>query len=373
MSRTFSTTGIILLLVAAMLLPQYAQAQAIAGKTKSQGAWLGVRIKSVKTENSADGKTADEQIEKKGAVVDGVVDGSPAEKAGIKKGDIIMAIGDRNIEDADDLVEAVSESAPGTKVNVSLLRDGKTMPVEVELSEAKAGEREKRVITRNLRVPRSPLPPTPPMIWHGKNSGYGFSLNTLNKQLGEYFGAADGKGVVVERVDEDSDAAKAGFKAGDVIIRAGKKTVTAVSDFRSVLGAFDAGEKIPVEILRKGSKQTIQLTAKEQEKEFSMHSAPGLGGMFRFHSDEDGDMDLDEMENMDIDIDIDSDEIEEGVQRMRIMLNGKELELEHLHESLQDIMEDVQEKMEDVQEKMEDAHEGSAPQRRNIRIEAKQI
>ncbi|MCK7503891.1 MAG: PDZ domain-containing protein [Desulfobacterales bacterium] len=197
-----------------------ADAQSIAGKEKERGAWLGVRLKVEKTETVVDGKKEIKEESKGGAVVDGVVDDSPAEKAGLKKGDVIVNFGDKTIVDADELMKAVRESTPGSKVKLTTLRDGKKSSVDVELAEGKAGEKEKRVITRTMRVPnapRSPMPPTPPMIWHGKSGGYGFSLNTLNKQLAEYFGAPEGKGVLVEKVDEDSDAAKAGFKAGDVI------------------------------------------------------------------------------------------------------------------------------------------------------------
>ncbi len=361
-------TALLLTLLAGSFIHVDADAQSIAGKEKERGAWLGVRLKVEKTETVVDGKKEIKEESKGGAVVDGVVDDSPAEKAGLKKGDVIVNFGDKTIADADELMKAVRESTPGSKVKLTTLRDGKKSSVDVELAEGKAGDKEKRVITRTMRVPnapRSPMPPTPPMIWHGKSGSYGLSLNTLNKQLAEYFGAPEGKGVLVEKVDEDSDAAKAGFKAGDVILRAGQKTIATVSDFRSVLGAFDPGEKIPVSILRKGSKQTIELTAKAAEKEFSMHGAPGLGGLFRFHSDDDGEFDLEDLEDLDIDIDL--DDMEEGVRRMRIMLNGKELELEGLNESLREMMEGMQENLKDIQE---DAGE---QQERKIKIRAKQI
>ena len=365
-TRNHFLTALLLVIVTATFVQFDAEAQAIAGKSKEAGAWLGVRLKSVKTEKIVDGKKDLGESVEKGAVVDDVVDGGPAEKAGLKKGDIIVAIGERKIEDADDIVAAMRESEPGTKVNLSVLRDGKNTQLEAELTEAKAGAKEKRVISKNIRVPRAPHPPMAPMIWSEQGSGYGFSLNTLNSQLGEYFGAPNGKGVLIEQVEEDSDAAKAGFKAGDVIVRAGKKTVTNVSDFRSVLGAFDAGEKIPVDIIRKGSRQTIQLTAKEQEKGMSMLNAPGLGGLFRFHGNGGGAMDMEDLENMDIDIDIDADDMEEGMKRMRIMLNGKELELEGLNETLREAMEEMHLELENIEE-------GGDDERRVIRIQAKQI
>jgi hypothetical protein len=333
-----------------------------------------VRLKVEKIEIETDGRTEIKE-NTRGAVVEGVVENSPADKAGLKKGDVITAFGSKDIPTAEALMDAVREATPGSSIALTTLRDGKKNTVNVALGEPPSRDEEKRVVRRSIRAPRpprSPLPPSPPMMWHGKSASYGLSLSTLNKQLGEYFGAPEGKGVLVEKVDEDSDAAKAGFKAGDVILRAGKKTVTTVSDFRAVLGAYDAGEKIPVNIIRKGAKQTIELTAKEQEKEYSFHGAPGLGGILRFHADGTDDQFEDALERYedvlkDIDIDIDMDEMNEGMRKMRIIIDGKELELENLNESLRDIMEDVKGHMEELREGESESVE------KKIKIRATQI
>ncbi|MCZ7556941.1 MAG: PDZ domain-containing protein [Bacteroidia bacterium] len=367
--------AMLILMLAASFIHVQADAQSIAGKEKKTGAWLGVRLKVEKIEIESDGKTEIRENANNGAVVEGVVKDSPAEKAGLKKGDVITAFGSKDITTAEALMDAVREATPGSSIALTTLRDGKKSTVNVELAESPSRDEEKRVVRRSIRAPRaprSPLPPSAPMLWHGKSASYGLSLSTLNKQLGEYFGAPDGKGVLVEKVDENSDAAKAGFKAGDVILRAGKKTVVTVSDFRSVLGAYDAGEKIPVNIIRKGAKQTIELTAKEPEKDLSFHGAPGLGGVFRFRSDGADDQYEDALKRYedvlkDIDIDIDMDEMKEGMRKMRIIIDGKELELDNVNESLRGIMEDVKSHMEELREGESESVE------KKVKIRATQI
>jgi hypothetical protein len=168
----------------------------------------------------------------------------------------------------------------------------------------------RRVVRRSIRVPRVPgvpgLPGVPDMqhlreamgamrMFDGFAGGservMGLALRTLNPQLGAYFGAPDGKGVLVEEVKEGSAAAKAGFKAGDVLVRAAKKTLVRSSDLRTVITAHDRGEKIAVEVLRKGAKQTLTIEADDTVEKGRRH-------MFRVPG---GDGDLEEM---DIDIEL---------------------------------------------------------------------
>lgn len=328
------------------------------------GAWLGVMIKSTVKKV----KEGNEVKEEKGAVVvQEVVDDSPAEKAGIMEGDQFVAINNVAIAKPVDLTDALKKLKGGDKATVTVLRDGKQMSLDVVLGAAK---QRKVVVEKSIRTPRPPgVPrvPAPPMAGLGHafafgsgGSSYGLKIETLDKQLGEYFGAPEGEGVLIKSVEKESEAEKAGFKAGDVIVRAGKKTVEDVGDFRSVLGAFDKGEKIPVSIFRKGKEMTIELTAKDDEdaerriimRKFGSGAAPRM-----FHFDSDGE-DMDEMdgldsEDFDIRMDVDTDEIEDGVPRMRIRLNGKELDLEELKDALHEHMDELHEHMEELRENIE--------------------
>ncbi len=312
----------------------------------SGGAKLGVRISDV-TDDKDDEKNID-AVE--GARVEGVEEGSPADKAGIRQGDVIVAFDGKEISDAGDLVKAVHKSEVGTKVDVTVMRDGKKQTLHAKLGKGEP-RTIKRVYAKSLSMPGHPsssahpaMPALDGFIWHRKPV-YGLKLKTLGTQLGEYFGAPEGKGVLIEEVFEDSKAEKAGFKAGDVIVYAGKKTVKKVSDFKQVLGAYDAGEVIPVRIIRKGSKRTINLTAVEQEEghhEFKFFQNGNFSramdmyrrGMdcfgekmkhvFKFKGPH-GMMDLDDLEEMDIDIDVDVDDDGEEVRKIKIRVNGEEI------------------------------------------------
>jgi hypothetical protein len=308
-------------------------------------------------------------------MVEDVVDDSPAEKAGIQVGDQLVAFNNVTLAKPADLTDALKKLKEGDKATVTVLRDGKQMTIDVLLGAAKD---KKVVVSKSIRVPRPPRAPRAPRApgapaapWAGALPGlsmfggggsYGLTIETLDKQLGDYFGAPEGEGVLVKSVKKDSEAEKAGFKAGDVIVHAGKKTVEDVADFRSVLGAYDEGEKIPVKVIRKGKETTLELTAKDDEdddegerriimRKFGGGSAPH---MFHFESDGEG-MEEDGLESDDFDIrvNVDEDELEEGVRQMRIMINGEELELEELQEALQDHMEELREHMDDLRDDMD--------------------
>jgi hypothetical protein len=332
---------------------------------KKKGAWLGVKLTSVV--EITDGKKATDEV--KGAVVEDVVDDSPADSAGIKKGDVIIACNNIEIEDPEDLVDAMRESKPGDMANITVLRDGAQKSIAVRLGEAKAKVLAMKKTIRMPRAPRSPkaprairVPRAAQMVWKERGA-YGFTLKTLDEQLGTYFGAPEGKGVLIEKIRKDSDAEKAGFKAGDVIIKAGKKTVEEVADFKHVLAAYDAGETIPVQILRKEKKMSIDLKAREVDEEKHMimrHFGDGGDAEFEFFGDDEeivelegleglkglaGLRGLEALEEMDFDIDVDVDELEDGVRQLRIMINGEEMELDGLQEELRETMEELHEKI----------------------------
>ena len=84
----------------------------------------------------------------------------------------------------------------------------------------------------------------------------GLGLMELNPQLGKYFEAPEGKGVLVESVKEGSAAEKAGFRAGDVILKIGDKNVEKIRDVHKQLSKYEEGDKANFEILRKGTRMT---------------------------------------------------------------------------------------------------------------------
>ena len=279
--------------------------------------WLGVMLKDVtEVTTGSKGKKA---TGSKGALVSEVVDDSPAENAGIEDGDVIVEFNGKKIEDASGLVEAVKKSEIGTSVPITVLRDGEKKTLHVEPGRAPKASAPQAFSFSTPGVPgtpgapiipRAPMAPFASMNPHvkimrafagGCSGQYGMKLMQLDGQLAEYFGAPNNKGVLVENVKKDSPADKAGFRAGDVLVRAGKKTIEDAGDVRAAFGAYDKGEKLPFEVIRKGARMTLDLEVAEAEEgeEDNMMFFGHPGGMRIQGMGEDG------PEDIDIDVDLD--------------------------------------------------------------------
>ncbi len=216
---------------------------------KSNQGWLGVSIQDMTSElaQKKGMKT------KEGAYVTDVVEESPAEKAGLKENDVILKFDDRTVSDAEDLVRAVRRSEPESRVEVVVMRQDQRKTLTVQI-----GNRPKPDIHAfSFRAPRAHI--------FSSSSMYGLSLMTLTKQLGEYFGAPRGRGVLVQEVDGESAAEKAGFKAGDVIVKVGDESVRRIDDIRWALDEYDEGDRVEFAVLRKGTQRTITLSKDASE------------------------------------------------------------------------------------------------------------
>jgi len=238
--------------------------QAPVGKKDRGNGWLGVATADMTSRLAKKMNTTITE----GAVVKDVVDDSPAEKAGLKEDDVIVGFGGTKIADADDLLNAVRHAVPGTTASISVIRNGEKKTLQAEVG---------KMPPMDLGHPIDMVPPIPPVprirVFGGMNT-YGLSLLTLNRQLGHYFEAPNGRGVLVEEVDKNSAAEKAGFKAGDVIVSVTKETVEDMSDVQHALRDFRKGEKADFSVLRKGTQQTITMEIEE----------PAFGRHFRIRS-----------------------------------------------------------------------------------------
>jgi len=323
------------------------QALHVSARDRSSG-WLGVGIQDM-TDKLAQKKNLKTN---EGAYVNEIVDDSPADSAGIKEGDVIVEFDGKKVDDADDLVKAVRKTKPGTEVAVSLMREEQRKSIKVILGESRR--------RREVRVVVPPIPPIPPMQFHQGSSLYGMSVMELSDQLGEYFEAPGGNGVLVERVKKGSDAEKAGFKAGDVIIRVGKAEVADIDDIWQAMDNYKDGEKIDVEILRKGAKKMLTLEADEAQLGSRMH--------FRFdhmprilkHND----LDLKRLEELDSAPDADEMELEiekaqRAVDEAQEAFDKQEFKqgMEELKHELKQIPEQIREQMKNLREQLKEIKE----------------
>lgn len=209
---------------------------------------LGINIQNITDEISK----ALDLTDKTGVLVSNVKAGSSADKAGIKRNDIITAINGEKIEDSNVLRNKVAGTLPGTEIKITLQRDGKEQEFTATLDEfdsksAKPGDAGKD--------PENGGP-------DGKEQGgkLGLSLQPVTPQIAKQLGLeSDSEGLVVSDVDPGGAAAEAGISRGDVILEINRKAVNSVADVKTALDA--AGTK-PLLMLISRRGQTIYLTVK---------------------------------------------------------------------------------------------------------------
>jgi len=241
------------------------------------GGFLGVYAENVSRDNM--GRYNLHQV--RGVGVTQVVKDSPAEKAGLRKDDVILRIDGENVTSVRKLNRLVSEIAPDQTVRVVISRGGS----EQELT-ATIGKHDNMSAVRSLGGEN-------PQVWKwegplangdndmvfalGNSRRIGVSTMELTKQLAEYFGTADGKGVLVTSVSADSPAAKAGLKAGDVITAIDGEKVEGTGDISRAINSKKDGD-VTLTIFRNKSQQTIRVTPKEGDFPFGTPGArPQIG------------------------------------------------------------------------------------------------
>ncbi len=218
--------------------------------------------------------------EESGVLISEVVEDSPAEKAGLEDGDVILRFDGKDIESAGDLMKAVRKSNAGDEVELKVLRGGKKKSFDVTL-----GEREDNQFAFQHRKLKEMLherngegdfdidivapdsedfPGEENVFFFGGGGDHGFlgiQLEDVNEQLAEYFDV-DG-GVLVTEVVEDSPAAEAGLKAGDVIVKLDGDTIEDGSALREWMSETEAEQKVEVEVSRKGDRKRFDVTLGE--------------------------------------------------------------------------------------------------------------
>lgn len=220
-----------------------------------------------------------------GVMIEEVEEESPAAKAGLKKGDVVVEFDGERVRSVRQFTRLVSETPAGRQVAASVLRDGQRVSVNVATRESGVrgfddsawrsfeNLREYGVTVPPIparparpnptpRPPRTatpaPLPPPFETFSVFRGNQLGVSVTTLSEQLAQYFGAKNG--VLVSAVTENSAAAKAGVKAGDVIVSVNGSSVENTGDISRHMQKLEAGNEFTVEVLR--DKRTVTLKGK---------------------------------------------------------------------------------------------------------------
>ncbi|TMA41684.1 MAG: PDZ domain-containing protein, partial [Deltaproteobacteria bacterium] len=156
-----------------------------------------------------------------GALVADVTPGGPAAKAGIARGDVIVRWGDRRVQHSRELPLMVALTAPGTRVPVTIMREGQERTVDVAVERMPAeGRRESRAAPHG-----------------GGLEGWGLAVEPLGPDQARRLGLKAGTGVVVTDVADGSPADEAGLEPGDVIVEANRRPVRSAGDLGRALAA----------------------------------------------------------------------------------------------------------------------------------------
>ncbi|WP_457641890.1 Do family serine endopeptidase [Persephonella sp.] len=160
----------------------------------------------------------------KGVLVAQVMEGAPAEKAGIKSGDIIVAVNGKEVEDINDLQKYIMRNLPGTKITITVVRDGKKMDIKV-----KTAPWEETVSVENMEE---------------MEAKYGLVVQDITPEVVERFRIPKVPyGIIVYGVKFGSVADEAGLRSGDIILTVNRKPVKSAKEFWNVIKKAEVQEK----------------------------------------------------------------------------------------------------------------------------------
>jgi serine protease Do len=209
----------------------------LVDKGKVTRGWLGVTIQELTPELSQKFGLKSE----KGALVGDVAKGSPAEKSGIKRGDIILEYNGKKISDVGNLRNMVAQSKVGSEIPITIMRAGKEYAVKVVIVE----------------LPKEIADATPGNAPEDSNlEGLsGLTAMELSREIARQLGLhKDEKGVVVVRVEAGSPAEEAGIRKGDVIQEIDRKRIEGLNDYNKAVSGVKQGDAALLFVNRGGKK-----------------------------------------------------------------------------------------------------------------------
>lgn len=260
-----------------------------------EGGYLGVYLEEVTPDRTKELGLKEER----GAIVMKVVAGSPAEKSGLKENDVIVSFNGRRVDSVRELQRLLNETPSDRSVQIEVVRAGSRQTLATTLAKRslqgfgqfgggldekfmKQREESMKGVEESLKRSEEalkeykgrldPLPRdfgdftfvNPGEFAFFGGTRLGISAESLTDQLAEFFGVKDSKGALVASVGENSPAAKAGIKAGDVIIAVDNEKVDSVRTLIKALSVKQEGT-VAVKIVRNRAEQTINVTIEKRE------------------------------------------------------------------------------------------------------------
>lgn len=260
------------------------------------GAFLGIFTDDVSSENAASHKLKEER----GVIVADVVEGSPAEKAGLKKDDVILEFSGEKVQGKNQLNRMINETPPGRTVDLLISRDGGSQHVKATLADRTErdwfnlgasgsgvealrektralAERNREIQEKNRELADRMRERAEEMRNRAGASGYSYSYSVsrrrigvqtmqISKQLADYFGVSSGRGLLITSVEKESAAEKAGLKAGDVIVDVDGHSIEDSSELVDAINRKDDGT-INIKITRNRSEMQITVNPDSPKRE----------------------------------------------------------------------------------------------------------
>lgn len=301
----------------------------------AQGSYLGVFISDVSAE---DAQRLDLR-EERGVLISGVADEGPARDAGLQEDDVILSWNGQRVESEAQLRRLLSETPAGRRVSLGVFREGSERSISVELGSRDGFGRafsfrgdwdDDRVLELRRQLEKSRdhlddlqvrvrgMPRVMSFMMRGGRLGVG--IQSLGPQLGEYFGLGDRTGVLITTVNEDSPAAAAGLRAGDVIIAVDGEEIDGPGDVSRLVWDAEAGP-VAIRVLRDRAERTVTVELPEAENTWTSDDGE-IHGLFFGPDGIDGDVHVEWADPFEFHF--------EGAPHILHLEEGGELEFPHI-------------------------------------------
>jgi serine protease Do len=228
------------------------------GGLVSGGTYLGVNLAEIGADRARELKLK----ETYGVEITRVEESSPAEKAGLKSGDVVLEYNGQRVEGMEQFGRLVRETPPGREVKLLIGRNGATQAITATVQTRKI--KGFTTVMPNIEMPEIHMPDMPQIFTTWRSPVLGVEAESLGSQLAAYFGVKEG--VLVRSVVKETAADKAGIKAGDVITKVDGSTVTTPSELVSAVRAASSKKSFPVDLTRDHRETTLTVTIEDHSE-----------------------------------------------------------------------------------------------------------
>lgn len=221
------------------------------------GSYLGVNLAEIDANRAKELKLKEDY----GVEITRVEENSPAEKAGLKPGDVVLEYNGERVEGMEQFGRLVRETPPGREVKLTISRDGKTQMLAVTISTRRSRF---QGFPSGFRMPEFQMPDIPQIFTTLRSPMLGVEAESLGSQLASYFGVKEG--VLVRSVLDNTPAQKAGIKAGDVLTKVDGMQVTTPSEVSSAVRAASAKNSYMIELMRDRKPITVTINVDDRSE-----------------------------------------------------------------------------------------------------------